>query len=118
MKNVYSNIEVYVEGKNITYTLSAGIECDKEFAKYMPSLSFDKDKGEHSEKNLNIWDNELYIKRFYENVIRTWGTSSLDDYECLKQFLEIPGSSVEDIPLLVELFNAAEKLQLIKLKDE
>lgn len=104
-----ANINIVYDGVEISYELSAGIDCEKDYKKYMCSLSFVKDLGTMSEKYIGIWDNEEYLmETLYKKVLVPWVESKdipySDDFAGL---LKMKGVKLEDFEGLIELFKHA-----------
>ena len=99
-----ANIEIITEGKRITYVLSAGIDLEKNNNKFMPILSFVQDHGYNHEKNIECWDNDLYIYTRLFDVLLPWTTErKIEKPELFAEFLNVPGVDLEDFPLIAEL---------------
>lgn len=99
-----ANIEIIVEGKNITYVLSAGIDLEDDNRKYMPTLALVKDYGFKDEKYIEIWDNEHYVYETLFNVLLPWVKDKrIKNPEDFAMLLTVKGVDIEDFPLLAEL---------------
>lgn len=115
MNKIIGNFELTFEGKNISYTLSALYDVEKD--KYeMPSLSFIENEGERDEKYIAIWDNDAYLaETLYKNVLVPWVVEKkIEDGEQFAALIKLEGVSIEDLGGLCELFEAGFKLKLLK----
>lgn len=107
--NFYGNIEIVMEGKELTYVLSVGIDFEKGDKKYMPSFAASKNYGDVAEKNEFFWDNDDYLKDvLYERVVIPWVNDGkiLEPYD-FAEFVKQNGVNIEDLTLIKLGFDKA-----------
>jgi hypothetical protein len=110
---MYGNFELIVEGKELTYVLSALFE-PKTKSYHMPSFIAYRDYGMTYEKDIFYWDNDSYLHdTFYKKVIMPWYLNQkIVDPEEFAEFIDNEGVSIKDIGLIAEMFQKADELGL------
>lgn len=106
---MYANIRLVKDGTGgVSYVLDAGVDLnDPNYKKFMVSLSFWNDHGHTYEKEIEAWDNDLYIyETFYKKVLLPWiKDKTIEDPIAFAEFVSIPGVKLEDfdqLKLLIE----------------
>jgi hypothetical protein len=113
MNNIYGTVELILEGKEISYVLSALLELDKPGEKKaMTSLAFYKNYGQISEESLEVWDNDIYLyNTLYKNILLPWvNEKTVSDGQEFGSLFQIKGVQIDDFKQLKELFDKAIEL--------
>lgn len=110
--------QIYYEGEKITYTIESLMNKEIDgYNKEFTWLSFIKDHGSITEKEIEVWDNpEFLIKEIYHEVLLPWVVDKqvLNPKE-FTELLKVEGVALEDFEGLYELFNTADKLKMLEL---
>ena len=121
--NTYGTIELILDGKEISYVLSAIIDLENPGEdKAMESLAFYKNYGLNYAEELDGWDNDHYLYHtLYKKVLVPWvDNKTIVDGVEFAQLLQIKGVNVDDFKPLKELFDKAIRLGFLKeqIEDE
>lgn len=115
---MYGDINLIVDGKEIQYQLSVGIDFERgDNWYYAPTLSFWKDKGLNSEKKLGAWDSDEYLlETLLPLVLVPW--IERKEIAKPKDFADllVMGAAIEDLPLIKGLLEKGIKLGFFKNK--
>lgn len=114
MSKIGGYTEIYYEGKDITYTFCSLFNND--LCTYaFPSLSFVKDYGMSSEKHIEIWDNDRYLKGIlYDDVLLSWVIEKkINSAEEFTHLLKIEGVCLEDFQGIYDLITKAIELKML-----
>lgn len=102
---ILKNIELIYNGENIDYVISA--ITYKNDGWVMPSLQFFDDYDLSDPKELECWDNDSYLIRFYDEFLVPFPEKPFD-LEMLSDLIKL-GFVLNDLPgikkLLEEAFN-------------
>lgn len=118
MNKIIGNFELTFEGKNISYTLSALYDVEKDEYR-MPSLSFIEDEGSKDEKYIAIWDNDAYlVETLYKKVLVPWVVEKkIEDGQQFANLIKLQGVSIDDLEGLCKLLEEGFRLKLLKDKE-
>lgn len=115
MNRIIGNFELLFEGKDITYSLSALYDIEKDSYE-MPSLSFIEDEGSRDEKYIAIWDNDAYlVETLYKKVLVPWVVEKkIEDGQQFADLIKLQGVSIDDLEGLCKLLEEGFRLKLLK----
>lgn len=116
MFDLYGNIELVYNGKNLSYVLSCGIDLDKDNRFYMPSLIGYVDYGKNNPENVFWWDNDEFLyNTLYKNVLFSWvEDKTISHPEEFAELLTEGKADLTDFEPLLNLFRKAEELNFFK----
>jgi hypothetical protein len=100
MNEMHGDFNLSIDGKNITYVLSVGMDIKKN-SFYMPSLSFYKDRGMlKTEERIEFWDNDTYIiETLLEKVLEPWNkNNAVENTTAFTEILQVKGVDIKDFP--------------------
>ena len=115
MNKIIGNFELFYEGENITYVLSALYDIEKNSYE-MPSLSFIEDEGSKDEKYIAIWDNDAYlVETLYKKVLVPWVVEQkIEDGQHFADLIKLQDVSIDDLEGLSKLLEEGFRLKLLK----
>ena len=115
MNKIIGKFELFYEGENITYVLSALYDIEKNRYK-MTSLSFIEDEGSRDEKYVAIWDNDTYlVENLYKKVLVPWVVEKkIEDGQQFANLIKLQGVSIDDLEGLCKLLEEGFRLKLLK----
>jgi hypothetical protein len=118
MNKIIGNFELTFEGKNISYTLSALYDVEKNEYR-MPSLSFIENEGALDEKSIEFWDGEIFLtETLYKKVLVPWVVErKIEDAEEFAALIRVNGVSIDDLEGLCKLLEEGFRLKLLKDKE-
>lgn len=115
MNKIVGNFELFYEGEEITYSLSALYNIEKNSYE-MPSLSFIEDAGSRDEKYIAIWDNDSYlVETLYKKVLVPWVLEKkIEDGQQFADLIKLQGVTINDLEGLCRLMEEGFRLNLLK----
>ena len=118
MNKITGNFELFYEGENITYVLSALYDIEKNSYE-MPSLSFIEDEGSKDEKYIAIWDNDAYlVETLYKKVLVPWVVEQkIEDGQHFADLIKLQDVSIDDLGGLCKLLEEGFRLKLLRDKE-
>lgn len=116
MFDLYGNIELVYNGKNLSYVLSCGIDLEKDNTFYMPSLIGYVDYEKSNTESVFWWDNDEYLyNTLYKNVLLPWvENKTISHPEEFAELLTEGKAELTDFEPLLNLFSRAEELNFFK----
>lgn len=116
MFDLYGNIELVYNGKNLSYVLSCGIDLDENSKFFMPSLVGYEDYERDEKKIVFWWDNDEYVyNTLYKKVIVSWvNDRTIPNPEDFAELLNEGKVDLTDFEPLMILFQRAEELNFFK----
>lgn len=114
---IYGNLEfeVDLEDDYLTVVISAGIDVEKDYERYIPSFSMCRNKGANDEKLIFSWDNDEYLYNIlYKQVLCPWvENGTIPDAIHFAEFVK-EGVHVKDFAKIKELFDVAIAFDFFK----